>query len=252
MDRQFAQEVALITGGGSGIGRATALLFADEGAKVVIADLNVDGSHETIQQIQARGGDAIFIRTDVSRPAEVKEMVEKTVEAYGRLDYAFNNAGITGPLGVAPVDYPEEAWDAVIRVNLTGVWLCMKYEIQQMLKQSRGAIVNMASGAGLVAISNQAYTASKHGVVGLTKSAALTFSQAGIRVNAVCPGYIVTPMTDPIISDPMVEATLKSRHPIGRLGVPEEVAEAVIWLCSDSASFVTGHAMAVDGGYTAQ
>ena len=251
-------KVALVTGGASGIGRATALAFAREGAKLIIADMNEDGGHQTVHLITEKGGEAIFVKTDVSRAVEVQALLSKAVETYGRLDCAHNNAGISG-FGIAgdaytlTAEYPEERWHQVIAVNLTGVWLCMKYELQQMLRQGSGAIVNTASGAGLVGSRGiSAYVASKHGVVGLTKTAALEYAQQGIRVNCVCPGYIQTPMTERGLSDPEQKAQIVSREPIGRVGTPEEVAEAVVWLCSDAASFVTGHAMAVDGGYVAQ
>jgi NAD(P)-dependent dehydrogenase (short-subunit alcohol dehydrogenase family) len=251
-------KVALVTGGASGIGRATALTFAREGAKLVIADMNEEGGQQTVHMITEKGGEAIFVRTDVSKATEVEAMITKTVETYGRLDCAHNNAGISG-FGIAgdayalTAEYPEERWHQVIAVNLTGVWLCMKYEIPQMLSQGRGAIVNTASGAGLVGSRGMsAYVASKHGVVGLTKTAALEYAQQGIRVNCVCPGVIQTPMTARGLSDPEQKAQIVAREPIGRVGTPEEVAEAVVWLCSDAASFVTGHAMSIDGGLVAQ
>jgi NAD(P)-dependent dehydrogenase (short-subunit alcohol dehydrogenase family) len=253
MAGRLDNKVALVTGGSSGIGRVTGLTFAREGAKVVVADVNAEDGEETVRMIQEAGGEARFVRTDVTHPADVEAMVATAIERYGRLDCAFNNAGILGPLGIAVADYQEDAWANVISINLTGVWLCMKYEIQQMLKQGGGAIVNTASVMGLVGTYTPAYCASKHGVVGLTKSAAISYSQAGIRVNAVCPGFVSTSMVDIVIGgNPAVEADLITRHPIGRLGVPQEVAEAVVWLCSDAASFVTGHAMAVDGGYVAR
>jgi NAD(P)-dependent dehydrogenase (short-subunit alcohol dehydrogenase family) len=246
-------KVALVTGGASGIGRATALTFAREGAKLIIVDMNEDGGQQTVHMIKESGGDATFVQVDVSRATEVEAMISKTIETYGRLDCAHNNAGVGG--GRTTITECTEAdWHRVISINLTGVWLCMKYEIPQMLKQGRGAIVNTASIMGLVATGfNPAYMASKHGVVGLTKSAALAYAQAGIRVNAVCPGYIRTPLVE---GSPWYnadrEAELIGRHPIGRLGKPEEIAETVVWLCSDAASFVTGHTMTVDGGYVAQ
>jgi len=246
-------KVALVTGGGSGIGRASAFTFAREGAKVVVADMDVEGGKSTASMIKDVEGEAVFVQADVSQAADVKAMVKKVIETYGRLDCAFNNAGIAGPIGVATAEYSEEVWNQVIGINLTGVWLCMKYEIKQMLQQNGGAIVNAASVLGLVGGNSPAYVASKHGVVGLTKSAALSYSQEGIRVNAVCPGFIATPMLDPVMEDdPQVKADLIARHPIGRMGQPEEVAETVVWLCSDAASFITGHAMAVDGGYVAK
>lgn len=246
-------KVALVTGGASGIGRATALTFAREGARLVIADMDVSGGEETARIIKENSGEALFVRTDVSQREEVEALIAQTAATYGQLDCAFNNAGIEG--AVAPLaDSTEEVWDQVIGVNLKGVWLCMKYEIRQMLTQGHGVIVNTASIQGLVATpSSPAYTASKHGVGGLTKSSALAYAQAGIRVNAVCPGFIRTPMMERVFTlYPDAEAPISARHPVGRLGTPEEIAEAVVWLCSDAASFVTGHMMVVDGGYVAQ
>ena len=246
-------KVALITGGGSGIGRATSLVFSREGAKVVVADITVEGCEETVQQIKAAGGDATFVKTDVSKAADVEAMINKTVETYSRLDCAFNNAGVEGGMKVT-ADCTEEEFDRTIAVNLTGVWLCMKYEIQQMLSQGGGAIVNTASVAGLVGFpSLPDYVASKHGVVGLTKTAALEYAKSGIRVNAVCPGVIQTPMVERGIQRlPGFDEMALATEPIGRFGQPSEIGEAVAWLCSDAASFVTGHPMAVDGGLVAQ
>ena len=248
----MAGKVALVTGGSSGIGRATALAFARDDAKVAVADLNIVGGQETVSLITKAGGEACFIEADMGEAASVAVMVEKTVETYGRLDYAHNNAGIEGVLK-RTAEQAEEDWAPVIQINLTGVWLCMKYEIPHMLQQGGGAIVNTASGAGLIGVKRMAaYVASKHGVVGLTKTAALEYAKSGIRINAVCPGVIKTAMVDrvsgnrPDILDKMIAA-----EPIGRSGQPEEIAEAVVWLCSDAASFVTGHAMAVDGGAVA-
>lgn len=250
-------KVALVTGGASGIGRATALTSAREGAKLIIADMNTDGGQQTVHMITENGGEATFMQVDVSSATEVEAMVAKAVEIYGRLDCAHNNAGIGARPRVPLHEYPEENWHQVISINLTGVWLCMKYEIAQMLQQDGGgAIVNTASIMGLVGSwspGSIAYNASKHGVVGLTKTAALEYAKSGIRVNAVCPGYIRTPMVENTLSQvPEIEKQIVSRHPIGRLGKPEEIAEAVVWLCSDAASFVTGHTMTVDGGYVAQ
>jgi NAD(P)-dependent dehydrogenase (short-subunit alcohol dehydrogenase family) len=251
-------KVALVTGGASGIGRATALALAREGAKLIIADMQEDGGHQTVHMITEQGGEAMFVKTDVTQAHAVEALISTAVETYGRLDCAHNNAGISG-LGIAgtqralTADYPEERWHQVIAINLTGVWLCMKYELAQMLTQGGGAIVNTASDAGLVGLPYaSAYVASKHGVVGLTKTAALEYAQQGIRVNCVCPGYIATPMTAPGRQDPERMARIIASEPIGRMGQPEEVAEAVVWLCSDAASFVTGHTMTVDGGYVAQ
>jgi len=246
-------KIALVTGGGSGIGRATALIFAREGAKVVVADIVVDGGEETVKMIKVAGGDALFVKVDVSKAADVEAMVHQTVEMYGRLDCAFNNAGIEGEQ--APiVENSEENWDRVININLKGVWLCMKYEIPQMLKQGGGAIVNTSSVAGLVGFQGiTPYVASKHGVAGLTKTVALEYATSGIRVNAVCPGVIRTPMIDRFTGgDAEAEAQFTSLEPVGRMGTPEEIGEAVVWLCSEAASFVTGHPMVVDGGFFAQ
>jgi len=245
-------KVALVTGGGSGIGRASALTFAREGAKVVVADVAVEGGEETARLIQQHGGEAVFVKADVSRAAEVEALVARAVQTYGRLDCAHNNAGIEGAAATV-VDYAEDAWERVIAINLKGVWLCMKYEIPQLLKQGGGALVNTASTAGLVGYrGGSAYVASKHGVVGLTKTAALEYAKAGVRVNAVCPGAIDTPMMGRLTGHrPQRAERMAAAEPVGRMGRPEEIAEAVVWLCSEAASFVTGHAMAVDGGLTA-
>lgn len=239
-------KVALVTGGSSGIGRASSLAFARQRAKVVVADVFVQGGEETVQMIEKGGGQAIFIRADVSLAADVEALIGKTVQTYGRLDYAHNNAGVLGI--VAPTaDYTEEDWDRTININLKGVWLCMKYEISQMLKQGGGAIVNSSSIAAFGAIPNSpAYVASKHGVLGLTKSAAVEYAKAGIRVNAVCPGPTDTPA---------IEHQARGKHigtlPTKRMGQPEEVAETVVWLCSEAASFVNGHGLTIDGGASA-
>ena len=252
MAGQLEGKVSLITGGGSGIGKASALAFAREGSKVVVADVNVDGGDETVRLIQDTGGEATFVRADVSNASDVSAMVDHAVQTYNRLDCAFNNAGVSRGQGRIH-EYAEDDWSRVLDINLTGVWLCLKYEIIQMLNQGGGAIVNTASVMGLVGGSRSpAYGATKHGVVGLTKTAAVDYAQSGIRVNAVCPGYIRTPMIEQgILLDPGGEERVVSRHPMHRLGTPEEVAETVVWLCSDAASFVAGHAMAVDGGYVA-
>jgi NAD(P)-dependent dehydrogenase (short-subunit alcohol dehydrogenase family) len=253
MAGRVAGKVALITGGGSGIGRATAQVFAREGAKVVVADVVVEGGEETVRVLKLAGGEATFVKADVSRATEVQALVQKTVETYGRLDCAFNNAGIEGVIQPT-VEYGEAHWDRVLAINLKGVWLCMKYELQQMLKQGSGAIVNTASVAGLVGLPGfSAYVAAKHGVNGLTKTAALEYAKAGIRVNAVCPGAIRTPMFERGARDnPGIEEQVVALEPIGRMAAPAEVGEAVVWLCSDAASFVTGLPLAVDGGWVAQ
>ncbi len=255
MPSTLQDKVALVTGAGSGIGRASSLVLAREGAKVVVSDVNAEGAEATLSIIKDQGGDGIFIHADVSKTADVEALVAGVVSAYGRLDCAYNNAGIEGYVEGRLHEYPEDVWDRLIDINLKGVWLCMKHEIPQMLHQGGGAIVNTASVAGLVGSrSLSAYVASKHGVVGLTKAAALEYARDGIRVNAVCPGIIDTPMVRRLIAgrDDDYEATIPARQPIGRLGTPEEIAESVAWLCSDAASLVTGLAMAVDGGITAQ
>lgn len=245
-------KVALVTGAASGIGRATALAFAREGARVVVSDMDVEGGNETVEQIVALNGEAMFVRTDVSVSAEVQHLVQQTIDRYGRLDYACNNAGIGGEAALT-ADYSEESWDKVISINLTGVWLCMKYEIKEMLKQGGGSIVNMASILGWVGFQTApAYVASKHALLGLTKNAAIEYGTQNIRVNAVCPAFIRTPLIEKTMSEEVIAQVLTPLHPIGRIGKPEEVAELVIWLCSDKASFVTGGAYLVDGGYVAR
>lgn len=251
MNTSFKNKIAIVTGGSFGIGKATAIAFAQNGANVVIVDWVTD--HETLNAIKAMGGNAIFIQCDVSKPDQVKAMIDQTIATYGRIDYAFNNAGIEGASAVTH-ECTEENWDKTIGVNLKGIWLCMKYEIAEMLKQGKGAIVNCASVAGLIGFAGlPAYVASKHGIIGLTKTSALECAKLGIRVNAVCPGAIATPMIDRLTGKQKeVEAQFAALEPIGRLGQPDEVANAVIWLCSDEASFVTGNAMTVDGGWVAQ
>ena len=253
MAQLFAGKVVLVTGAGSGIGRAGALAFAREGAKVVVAEYDPDSGKETAALIQRDKGEAVSICTDVSKEDEVKTLTEKTISTYGRLDYAFNNAGIEGK--IAPTaECPAENWDHVLAVNLKGIWLCMKYELLQMLRQKKGAIVNCSSVAGLVGFKGlPAYVASKHGIIGLTRTAALEYAKENIRINAVCPGVIQTPMVERVTGgNAAVQAQFEAGEPIGRLGQPEEVAAAVLWLCSEAASFVTGHAMVIDGGWVAQ
>lgn len=251
METTFKNKVVIVTGGASGIGRATALAFAKKGAKVAVADWKEND--EMVDLIKELGSEAIFIKCDVSKTDDVKAMVAQTIAAFGRLDYAFNNAGIEGTS--APTqDCSEENWDKTIGVNLKGVWLCMKYEIPEILKQGKGAIINCASVAGMIGFAGlPAYVASKHGIVGLTKTTALECATQGIRVNVVCPGVIQTPMIDRLTgkTKEAIER-FKGFEPIGRFGLPEEIANAVVWMCSDEASFVTGHVMAVDGGFTAQ
>lgn len=246
-------KIALVTGAGSGIGRAAALAFARAGATVVVADVVADGGKETVRLIEQAGGECLFVEGDVSNAADVQTIVQTAVDRYGRLDCAFNNAGIEG--AQAPTaECTEDNWDRVIKINLKGAWLCMKYEIPVMLAQGGGAIVNAASVAGLVGFPNiPAYNASKGGVIQLTKTAALEYATAGIRVNAVCPGVIRTPMVDRFVGgSPEAEAQFVAMEPVGRMGRPEEIAAAAVWLCSDAASFVTGHAMVVDGGLVAR
>jgi NAD(P)-dependent dehydrogenase (short-subunit alcohol dehydrogenase family) len=256
MPGQFDGKVVIVTGAASGIGKAVALALGRQGAKVVVSDVAKEGGEETVRLLKEAGGEGMFTPCDVSQSPEVERLISTTVSTYGRLDCAVNNAGIEGTLATV-ADYPEEIWNKVISINLTGPWLCMKYEIPQMLKQGKGAIVNTASILGVVGFATaSAYTAAKHGLIGLTQAAALEYAAQGIRINAVCPGFIETPM----VMQRGVEAGLHPEayqqiaalHPIKRLGKPEEIAEAVTWLCSDAASFVTGSYLIVDGGYTAQ
>ena len=251
MTNDFQNKAILITGGGGGIGRATALAFARAGASVAVADLGVDAGQETAELVRALGAKAIFIKTDVTQSIEVQAMVAQTVNAFSRLDCAFNNAGIEIE-NQRIHECPEDSFDSTMAVNVKGVWLCLKYELTQMLKQGGGAIVNTASVAGLVGAPKlAAYCGSKHAVLGLTKSAAVEYARAKIRVNAVCPGVIRTAMFERAAElNPKLLGAAASLHPVGRLGEAEEVAAVVLWLCSDAASFVTGHAHTVDGGMT--
>jgi NAD(P)-dependent dehydrogenase (short-subunit alcohol dehydrogenase family) len=246
-------KVALITGAGSGIGRATALVFAREGARMALSDIAAEGGEETLRMVKEAGAEAIFVRTDVSKLAEVETLAARVVATWGRIDCAFNNAGIDGKMARL-AECTEEVWNRTIAVNLSGVFFCMKAEIPHMLRQGGGAIVNTASVAGLTGSPGlPAYVASKHGVVGLTRAAALEYGREKIRVNCVCPGPIRTPMLGRLLAGrPEMEHRFTSAEPLKRLGEPAEIAEAVAWLCSDSASYVTGHAMPVDGGYMAK
>ena len=242
-----------MTGASSGIGRTTALAFAGEGAKVVISGRREVQLGETLAGVRAAGADGVAVTGDCSKAADVRRMIDAAVSAYGRLDCAFNNAGIEGGKAFVPTaDYSEAIWDEVIAINLTGVFLCMKYEIRQMLAQGGGAIVNMSSVAGLIGTRiGIGYGASKHGVIGATRAAAVEYASHNIRVNAVCPGVVRTDLTErAFFHDPDLGAAMTRRHPMGRLAKAEEVAEAVLWLCSDAASFTTGHALPVDGGLT--
>ncbi len=246
-------KVAIVTGGGSGIGRAAALAFAGEGASVVAVDVVVEGAEETVGLIREAGGQAIFVKTDVSQAEGVKAMVDRTIESFGRLDCAFNNAGISGGY-VSLSRCPEDSWDRMIAINLKGVFLCMKYELPKMLKSGGGSIVNTSSIAGMVGDGGHpAYAASKHGVIGLTRTAAIQYAKAGIRVNAVCPGVIRTPMTEQLFTEsPELKSLMVSQQPMDRLAEAEEVARVVVWLCTDEASFITGHPLPIDGGYLAR
>jgi NAD(P)-dependent dehydrogenase (short-subunit alcohol dehydrogenase family) len=253
MSNRLSGQVAIVTGAAAGIGRAAALLFAREGARVVLSDVDGDRGDATARQIRADGGDAQFVRADVSRDAEAEAIVRTALERYGRLDCAFNNAGIEGAMADTAA-CTEANWDRTLAINLKGVWLCMRHQIPAMLRTGGGSIVNMASVAGLVGFAGlPAYVASKHGVVGLSKSAALELADKNIRVNVVCPGVIHTEMIDRLTHrDPAAERSFTALEPVGRMGTPEEVAAAALWLCSRDSSFVTGATLAVDGGFIAR
>ena len=246
----FEGKVVMVTGGGSGMGEAASLAFAREGAQVIVVDLDPKGGSDTVTRIERADGQALYWQADVSSESEVESAVRAAVDAYGALDCAFNNAGFVGS-DAKIAEYLESEWDRLIDVNLKGVWLCMKYQIRQMLAQGGGAIVNNSSALGLVGGGSGAYAASKHAVVGLTKTAALEYARDGIRINAVCPGPTATPPLLRLLDDPERRRRSAERIPMGRLGQPSEIAEAVLWLCSDAASFVTGSAFSVDGGHVA-
>ena len=252
MNFSFPNKVALITGGASGLGRSTALAFAASGAKVVVSDMNEEGGLKTVKKIHVDGGEAIFVKTDVADSEAVTDLIHSTVAEYGRIDFALNNAGIGG-LMMPMHEYPDDAWRSVMDINLGGVWYCMKYEIQQMLTQGSGCIVNLASIAGLIGAPRlSAYAASKHAVVGLTKTAALEYVRHGIRINAICPGWTDTPMVrDSMSQDEHFADQLTAGIPARRLGKPEEIAAAVLYLCSEESAFMVGHTMVLDGGIVA-
>ena len=252
-NHSFHNQIVLVTGAASGIGQATAFDFAEKGAKVVISDTDSKKGEESAALIQKKGGEALFIKCDISQESDVQKLIQEITKKYGRLDIAFNNAGIEGAQA-STHECTNENWDKVISINLKGTWLCMKYEIAQMLKQGRGAIVNCSSIAGLVGFQGSpAYVASKHGIIGLTQTAALEYAQKNIRINSVCPGVIHTSMIDRYThGDKKLENELCANEPMGRMGLPQEIASAVLWLSSSGASFVTGHSLTVDGGWVAQ
>jgi len=245
--------VALVTGGSSGIGKASSLAFAEAGAKVVIADENTVGGEKIVCQIKESGGEALFVRVDVSQTKEVEMLIQQIIKKYGRLDCAHNNAGIEGDIAKTN-ECSEENWDKVINTNLKSIWLCMKYEIPEMVRQKYGVIVNTSSVYGLVGSERgmPAYVASKHGIIGLTKTAALEYAKSGIRINTVCAGAVDTPFRDRLVNKTQGRYEDSERYPIGRIAEPREVAEAVTWLCSDAASFITGSTIVIDGGLTAR
>jgi NAD(P)-dependent dehydrogenase (short-subunit alcohol dehydrogenase family) len=254
MKKRFAEKVVIVTGASSGIGKATAIEFGREGARVVVAARRREQCELTVREIEEVGGEAVFVETDVAQSDSIQALVAKTIEVYGRLDCAFNNAGISGDAFRPTAQHSEESWDKVMNVNLKGVWLCMKYEIAEMLKNGGGAIVNNSSVLGLRAtpIGNAPYAVSKHGVIGLTKTAALEYAKQGIRVNAVCPGWTRSEMVDPAFDlFPNEMTQIINQIPMGRPADAVEIARAVLWLCSDESGYVTGQALAPDGGLMA-
>jgi NAD(P)-dependent dehydrogenase (short-subunit alcohol dehydrogenase family) len=253
MPKRLDNKVALITGGSSGIGQAAAFLFAAEGASLIVADINADGGEQTVRSIRDNGGKAHFVRADVSKAADVEAMVNKVVELYGRLDCAYNNAGILGEI-VPLIDQDEAIWDETIDTNLKGTWLCMKHEIPHMLKQGSGAIVNTTATAAIKGSPNRcAYAASKAGIVSISKSAAMEYAEYGLRINVICPSHTRSHMLEQFFElKPELEASFIAQAPMGRIAAPEEVAEGALWLCSDAASFVTGHVLPMDGGFLAR
>jgi NAD(P)-dependent dehydrogenase (short-subunit alcohol dehydrogenase family) len=250
MTDRLKEKIALITGGSSGIGRAAAQLFSREGAKVVIADINVEGGEETARRITDEGGEAQFVKTDVSKSDEVEALIKKIIEMYSRLDCAYNNAGIVGDI-VSLVDHTEENWNHVLETNLKGTWLCMKYEIPQMLEQGSGSIVNTTATTGLYVGGKYrcAYSASKAGIISLSKVAALEYAEYGLRVNVICPSARTPLMEKWFELNPEAEADFTAQMPMGRIFAPEEIVEGALWLCSDASSFVTGHVLAAEGGF---
>jgi NAD(P)-dependent dehydrogenase (short-subunit alcohol dehydrogenase family) len=249
---RLKDKVVIVTGGSSGLGRAAATTFSQEGAAVVVADVNVVGAEETVKMITAAGGSAFFVKTDVSKADQVEALVKETVLKFGKLNCAFNNAGIEGGAFLTG-QYPEEEWDRVISINQKGIMLCMKHEIEQMLVDGGGTILNTSSGAGIRGLAYQsAYSTSKHAIIGLTRTAAVEYAKKGIRVNAICPGFIDTGLTRLVLTKkPHLEEKYKKLVPMGRFGREEEVAEAAVWLLSDASSFITGHALVIDGGASA-